>query len=238
MALLIRFVYNETAVVKNVALDGIYMDVRGNEYYSNITLAPFSSAVLMKVPLIGVLPNNKKPIARAICETRSSSGGNQAILDGSNSIDPDGTIVSYRWRQINGPNELMLLDSTKVKTGVTGWLPAKYSFELTVSDNSGASSSTVISADFSKQQQRAELRLFPNPVVQTLLHVQVDNGFIGELRIAIVDLNGQRIKEQSFFKDKKSWTAEMDVSKLGAAQYFLQVFFPGNKTLNENFIKF
>jgi parallel beta-helix repeat protein len=234
----IRFVYNETSVVKNVALDGIYMDVKRKEYYSNITLQPFSSAVLMKVPLIALLPHNEKPIARATCDTRHLSGGNLAMLDGSNSIDPDGTIVSYRWRQISGPNELILLDSTKVKTGITGWLPATYSFELIVSDNSGSSAHTVVSIDFSKQRQGAEIRLFPNPVIHNLLQVQVENNFIGDTRIAIFDLTGRRIKEIILFKDKRIWTAEIDVSKLNAAQYFLQVCLPGNKTVYENFIKF
>jgi hypothetical protein len=57
-----------------------------------------------------------------------------ATLDGRKSFDPDGRIVSQRWRQISGngtiisPNSLVTL--VKVKTSGT--------YELTVWDNDGA----------------------------------------------------------------------------------------------------
>lgn len=44
----IRFEYNASATSKTVALDGTYVDARNNTHSGTITLAPFTSAVLMK----------------------------------------------------------------------------------------------------------------------------------------------------------------------------------------------
>jgi parallel beta-helix repeat protein len=43
----VRFEYNSTASPKTIALQGEYMDVEKNQYSQTITLAPFSSAILM-----------------------------------------------------------------------------------------------------------------------------------------------------------------------------------------------
>jgi hypothetical protein len=51
----IRFEYNPTFLPKTVDLQHNYMDVKGNLYSGNLTLSPFSSIVLMRIPtVIGV----------------------------------------------------------------------------------------------------------------------------------------------------------------------------------------
>jgi hypothetical protein len=44
----IRFEYNPSLSSRNISLDGTYIDVKGNWYSNNITLAPFGSAILMR----------------------------------------------------------------------------------------------------------------------------------------------------------------------------------------------
>lgn len=63
---------------------------------------------------------------------------NTITLDGSASFDPDGTIVSYSWKQISGPAASVIANAQSVKTAVTYTVSGVYSYELTVTDNDGA----------------------------------------------------------------------------------------------------
>jgi hypothetical protein len=46
----LRFEVNTHSVAKTIALDGAYVDGKNAAHDGSLTLAPFSSAVLMKVP--------------------------------------------------------------------------------------------------------------------------------------------------------------------------------------------
>lgn len=59
-------------------------------------------------------------------------------LTGSESYDPDGTIVKYNWQIIYPLNAAIpITNSTKAQASVTGLLAGKYMFELSVTDNDG-----------------------------------------------------------------------------------------------------
>lgn len=66
---------------------------------------------------------------------------NLLTLDGSASFDPDGTIVSYRWKLLSGPGSVLITDTTAKVTTVTGvpvWKTGQYKFQLKCTDNLGA----------------------------------------------------------------------------------------------------
>ena len=59
-------------------------------------------------------------------------------LSGSESYDPDGTIVKYNWQIIYPLNAAIpITNYTKAQASVTGLLAGKYIFELSVTDNDG-----------------------------------------------------------------------------------------------------
>ncbi|MBI3138192.1 MAG: hypothetical protein HYZ15_06380, partial [Sphingobacteriales bacterium] len=58
-------------------------------------------------------------------------------LNGSGT-DPDGTIGSYQWTKVAGPGAVIINPLNAAQTVVSGLLQGVYSFELTVTDNSGA----------------------------------------------------------------------------------------------------
>lgn len=84
-------------------------------------------------------PANKAPIANA--------GGNKTLTLPNNSInlvgsgtDSDGTIASYQWTKISGPNAT-LTDANKSTLKLTNLVEGSYKFKLTVKDNQGATGS-------------------------------------------------------------------------------------------------
>ena len=44
----LKFVYNATSSAKTISLGGVYIDMKNVSYNGSITLAPYSSAVLIK----------------------------------------------------------------------------------------------------------------------------------------------------------------------------------------------
>jgi alpha-tubulin suppressor-like RCC1 family protein len=90
---------------------------------------------------------NQPPIANA--------GQNQTIdlapdssvivqLDGSGSYDPDGTIASYQWVQLNGAGGVTIANSSADQASVYGLLPGTYVFQLSVTDNQGATATAQV----------------------------------------------------------------------------------------------
>src|SRR4030095_7831402 len=95
----------------------------------------------MRVMVNAFNPNNLPPIAVAGNDTTIQTNQNPCntpvpltiTLNGTNSFDPDGTIVSYLWTG-NGD----IANPTTAITQVSNLLPGNYAFILKVTDNSGA----------------------------------------------------------------------------------------------------
>lgn len=85
-------------------------------------------------------PLNIAPIARAGNDSIITFPVNSALLSGSASTDTDGNIVSYGWRKYSGPSGETIVSPNTVQTTVNFVNAGTYGFELTVTDNSGASS--------------------------------------------------------------------------------------------------
>jgi hypothetical protein len=60
-------------------------------------------------------------------------------LDGSGSSDADGTITDYSWVQISGNAGVTMVGASQAQPTLTGVQPGTYVFQLTVTDNTGAS---------------------------------------------------------------------------------------------------
>jgi hypothetical protein len=89
-------------------------------------------------------PPNIPPVANAGSGQTITAPSSSVILDGSASFDPDGSIVSYSWVLISGQGSVVISNSNKVVAGVSGLTPGSYTFQLTVTDNSGATNSDQV----------------------------------------------------------------------------------------------
>jgi len=84
---------------------------------------------------------NSRPVANAGSDLTLTTAS--AILDGSKSTDPDGTIKSYAWSKISGPNAT-IAKNKQAKTTVTLTADGTYVFQLTVTDNEEATNSDTV----------------------------------------------------------------------------------------------
>ncbi len=137
----LKFEYNASTSEKTIPLDANYIDITGKSYNGSVSLAPYSSVVLIKN---GASTNtNQSPTADA--------GSNQSItlpndvvnLSGTGK-DPDGSISSYSWNQISGPSSSNIISPNSANTAVNQLVQGTYVFQLKVTDNQGATGTSTV----------------------------------------------------------------------------------------------
>lgn len=86
---------------------------------------------------------NQLPAANAGPDQLITLPNSEISLSGSGS-DPDGNISAYSWVKTSGPSGAIISDPNSASTTVTGLVQGTYQFQLTVTDNVGASASDLI----------------------------------------------------------------------------------------------
>lgn len=87
-------------------------------------------------------PANRPPIADAGADA-SVTVGTLVTLDGSASRDPDGSALTYAWRQNGGP-AVTLAGTTSARPTFTPTSPGQYAFELVVGDGRATSPADTV----------------------------------------------------------------------------------------------
>jgi poly(3-hydroxybutyrate) depolymerase/ribosomal protein L14 len=90
-------------------------------------------------------PSNQLPVANAGSDVTLTWPNNSTTLDGNGSNDPDGSISTYAWTKIGGPGQYNIANTGAASTTLDNLVQGNYTFRLTVTDNSGASSSATVS---------------------------------------------------------------------------------------------
>ncbi|RYY51201.1 MAG: tandem-95 repeat protein [Chitinophagaceae bacterium] len=92
---------------------------------------------------------------------------NTVDLNGSGT-DPDGTIVSYNWAKISGPNAGSFTNASAANTTATGLVQGLYRFQLTVTDNSGAQGMDTVLVTVNPAANQAPIANAGNNISLTL----------------------------------------------------------------------
>ena len=92
---------------------------------------------LLQFGVNAYLTGNTAPVANAGTDITITLPVNSATLQGSGT-DADGTIATYSWTMVNGPNTPAIATPNAATTTLTGLVQGTYIFRLTVTDNAGA----------------------------------------------------------------------------------------------------
>jgi ribosomal protein L14 len=86
---------------------------------------------------------NQAPTANAGNDITITLPVNTAALNGTGN-DPDGTIAAYQWTKISGPVAGTIASATSASATANALVQGIYQFELTVTDNSGATAKDTV----------------------------------------------------------------------------------------------
>lgn len=100
------------------------------------------------------------PTARAGGSQTITLPVNSVTLNGSASSDTDGVIISYRWRQLNGPSQSTISTPNQVSTGVTNLSMGIYQFELAVTDDSSSVGRDTLSIFVNPQPKLIQVNVY------------------------------------------------------------------------------
>lgn len=103
----------------------------------------YSVTDTVKVTVVNPSPNIP-PAANAGADISLSLPVNSALLNGNGSADADGSIESYSWAKLSGPSGSSLLNAGTASATAGGLKKGIYQFELTVTDNQGATGKDTV----------------------------------------------------------------------------------------------
>lgn len=128
----------------------VYIMDPGNVYQFELIVTDAkgsSSADTVQVTILkstGVPPVNGNPIADAGEDQIITLPVNSVQLNGTASSDADGTINSYLWEKILGPETYSISNPNSPTPILTNLVEGVYQFQLTVTDDKGAKDSEVV----------------------------------------------------------------------------------------------
>ncbi|HLY70287.1 MAG TPA: T9SS type A sorting domain-containing protein, partial [Puia sp.] len=209
---------------------------------------------------------NQPPVANAGANQTITLPTNKATLSGSKSTDADGTIAAYSWTRVSGPSTPTITGNKTVTATISGLVAGTYVYQLTVTDNRGATGSattqivvkaagtgSVTSQTMGGQISTAEqqpdsnpttaavpaaekILLFPNPT-QGIINLQITSDSNGTMRINIFDMLGRLALTKQTDKPNNYFSQTIDASRLNSGMYTMQILVGQHKRITVKFIK-
>ncbi|HEY0679693.1 MAG TPA: PKD domain-containing protein [Chitinophagaceae bacterium] len=225
-------------IVNSTTATADVVGMAAGEYVFELTVtdnrgATSTDRVTITVTTIPNIP----PLAIAGNDTTIAIPSTTAWLRGNASRDPDGTITRYQWRQISGPAVSRIQYGTANATMVNSLQVGEYEYELTVTDNKGASASDSVHISVVNNFRYEEvLLIYPNPVLAKAT-VRVVSDSTGDLTFRIIDMEGRLIKNIQSFKGQSYFEQSYMLSDLRPGTYYLEAVIGNGKKMIKKFIK-
>ena len=180
---------------------------------------------------------NQMPIAIAGNDTTIYLPVNSYTLTAAGSFDPDGNIASYQWQQISGPNTVIPATTDEPQADATNLLEGVYEFQVTVTDNEGATATAVVKLTVDKGNgYNDQLILFPNPA-HDVTTARITSSANGAIRMNVYDMNGRIVLTDQSEKSLPVFEKTLNVSALASGMYTIQIYIGNHKTMVTKFIK-
>jgi gliding motility-associated-like protein len=113
-------------------------------YIFRLTVTDNQGATAFDEVIVTVVTVNQSPVANAGSDLAITLPTSSSNITGSGS-DPDGSVTTYTWSQISGPNIATLTNANTPTVTAGGLIEGTYRFQLTVTDNLGATGSDEMS---------------------------------------------------------------------------------------------
>lgn len=112
-------------------------------YEFQLVVTDDDGATASDIATVTVIAANQSPVANAGSDFSVILPTSSTTLDGSG-FDPDGSIESYEWVLVSGPSTPVIENPANASTSISDLVEGDYTFQLTVTDNSGSTSSDEI----------------------------------------------------------------------------------------------
>jgi Secretion system C-terminal sorting domain/PKD domain len=192
------------------------------------------------VQVMVYIPGNQPPVANAGADITVTLPANSATLTGS-ATDADGTITAYRWVKIAGPSSGILMSTNTASTTINYLVEGVYQFEMTVSDNAGATAKDTIAVTVVNSPQQdfsIDATIYPNPVA-SILHINFTCTVPNEV-VSLYLINNQGT---ILYRDQKvqlvgnNLVRDIDMSGFRAGVYYLKVSCSNHEKIVRKVIK-
>jgi poly(3-hydroxybutyrate) depolymerase len=181
-----------------------------------------SDTMMLVVSPVPVPHVNLPPVALAGDDKVILLPSNYLTLQGSGA-DPDGTVSSYRWKQLNGPTGNNLADVQSARTTIQNLAEGLYEFELMVTDNEGATATDTVNVMVKKMADRSRATVYPNPA-RDVVTVEIDAATHRNMTtLAIYDQTGKLVHSESFMRSQSFMTKKVNISHLPQGTYFFEI---------------
>jgi hypothetical protein len=194
---------------------------------------------LITIPQNAPTPN-QHPKANAGIDQVISLPQQTALLDGTKSTDPDGTIVAYHWKIISGMEGAQILQPDAAKTIIDHLSPGNYTIELTVTDNLLASATTqvhfIVHSSTPTTLNGSTNKIYPNPA-HNQLNVNIFHGATGLINCTVFNAIGTMIMMVSGQKSTHNYSTIINTSTLPNGSYILKIQIGHSDTITQKFIK-
>jgi poly(3-hydroxybutyrate) depolymerase len=164
---------------------------------------------------------NMPPVADAGTDQVIILPTNHVTLTGRGT-DADGTITGYRWKKVAGPSGFAMSSFVSAATIASGLAEGLYEFELTVTDNRGATASDTVIV-IVKNLPSSKASAYPNPA-DDYVDVKIEaNTQANVTALNIYDGNGKVVYSETFMRSSNVMIRRVHVAHFAKGVYLIEV---------------